>query len=197
MGHRSLEASWPGVSVLLYLRVPNPWVAGGKAARGHHLGPHGLLEPVTAESKSWERLRKEATTPGRCDLLSDLSGEPRGRRGASTTQQLQGTIGEKEPSSGKQMRRPQHSLAEGLATRPERIPSLSWAHFHGSRVCQEVPGPRGRGPSVSTATSAELLRSPQPDALLGQNQAHQNRQALAPAFSPGQRAGFCFQKCVA
>ena len=81
---------------------PKPMVAGGKTARGHHFGPHGLLEA----RRSWEQAR----TCGRCDLLSEAKGEPRREEeGRTTTIQPEALVrlterwGKTGPTLGKQV----------------------------------------------------------------------------------------------
>lgn len=125
---------------------PKPMVAGGKTARGHHFGPHGLLEA----RRSWEQAR----TRGRCDLLSEAKGEPRREEeGRTTTIQPEALVrlterwGKTGPTLGKQV---------GDLTPWQRAWPLDLRSFLLLPRCvsteaasQEVPGPPAGGPSRS------------------------------------------------
>ena len=89
-GHPCLEASRPGVSVLLYLRVPNPRWQEGKLPGATTSVPTVSLR----QGRCWERLRKQARAPGSCDLLSEAKGEPwREAEGGTTTRQPEAPAG--------------------------------------------------------------------------------------------------------
>lgn len=171
---------------------PKPIVAAGKAARGHYLGPHDLLQA----RRSWE----QAPTPGRCDLLSEAKGEPRREEeGSTSTRQLEALAklpeswGKMGPTPGKQ---------RGDLT-PWRRAWLDLRSFLLLPRCifmeaasQKVPSrPAGGHWSSPPHLCRPTLVAPAP---LDQNQAHWTHHRPWHLLSvPASQAGFRFQKYVA
>lgn len=191
-GHPCLQAPWPGVSILLCLRAPNPQWQQGKLPGGHCLGSPRSLQA----RRSWEQAR---TSLGRCDLLSEAKGEPRWEEEGQHQQEAAGGSEEATRELGEYWaqlrgsRRGDHSWRRAWLDLSSFFSSL--AAFSRKQRARRCPARRRRALEVLHRVSADLLVAPAP---LGQNQAHWNHHRPWHLLSvPVSQAGFRFQKYVA